>query len=99
MKNCKTFYETQTAIYIKVRLSPSKKICVICLIESPLKIMKNAFYFIIRQNQVNFLVYSQGSKKIGLVGWKSNCNRVVIVKKMIFCIANTEEKPTIYNLL
>ena len=25
-----------------------KKICVICLIESPLKLMKNAFYFILK---------------------------------------------------
>ena len=32
----------------KVGLSPSKKICVICLIESPLKMMKNAFYFILK---------------------------------------------------
>ena len=29
----------------KVGLSPSKRISVICLIESPLKMMKNAFYF------------------------------------------------------
>ena len=33
---------------VKVRLSPSKKICVICLIESPLKMMKNTFYFILK---------------------------------------------------
>ena len=26
---------------------PHKNICVICLIESPLKMMKNAFYFIL----------------------------------------------------
>ena len=32
---------------LKVGLSPSKKICVICLIESLLKMMKNAFYFIL----------------------------------------------------
>ena len=32
----------------KVRLLPSKKICVICVIESPLKVMKNAFYFILK---------------------------------------------------
>ena len=32
----------------KVGLSPSKNICVICLIESPLKMMKNAFYFILK---------------------------------------------------
>ena len=29
-----------------VKLSPSKKICVICLFESSLKVMKNAFYLI-----------------------------------------------------
>ena len=33
---------------LKVGLSPSKKMCVICLIESPLKMMKNAFYFILK---------------------------------------------------
>ena len=32
----------------KVGLSPSKKIYVICVIESPLKMMKNAFYFILK---------------------------------------------------
>ena len=30
---------------IKIGLSPSKRISVICLIESPLKMMKNVFYF------------------------------------------------------
>ena len=34
--------------FLKVGLSPSKKICVICLIESPLKMMKNAFYFVLK---------------------------------------------------
>ena len=33
---------------LKVGLSPSKKICVIYLIESFLKMMKNAFYFILK---------------------------------------------------
>ena len=33
---------------IKVGLSPSKNILVICLIESPSKVMKNAFYFILK---------------------------------------------------
>ena len=32
----------------KVGLSPSKKNCVICFIESPLKKTKNAFYFILK---------------------------------------------------
>ena len=35
-------------VAVKGGLSPSKKICFICFIESPLKIMKNAFYFILR---------------------------------------------------
>ena len=34
--------------FIKVGLSPSKKDCVICFNESPLKMMKNAFYFILK---------------------------------------------------
>ena len=33
---------------IKVGLSPSKKMCVICSIESPVKVMRNAFYFILK---------------------------------------------------
>ena len=33
---------------VKVGLSCSKKICIICLIESPLKMMKNAFYLILK---------------------------------------------------
>ena len=32
----------------KVGLSPSKTNCVICLIESPLKMMKSAFYLILK---------------------------------------------------
>ena len=35
-------------ICFKVELSPSKNLCAICLIENPLKIMKNAFYFILK---------------------------------------------------
>ena len=34
--------------YVKVGFSPSKKICLINLIESPLKMMKNAFHFILK---------------------------------------------------
>ena len=33
---------------LKVGLSPSKKIYVICFIESPLRMMKNAFYLILK---------------------------------------------------
>ena len=32
-------------IFIKVGFSPSKKTLFYCFIESPLKVMKNAFYF------------------------------------------------------
>ena len=32
----------------KIGLSPSKKMCVICLTESPLRMMKNTFYFILK---------------------------------------------------
>ena len=31
-----------------VGLSPSEKICVVCIIERPLKMMKNVFYFIVK---------------------------------------------------
>ena len=34
--------------FFKVGLSPYKKNCVICFIERPLKVMKNAFYFIVK---------------------------------------------------
>ena len=33
---------------LKVGLSPSKKNCFICFYESPLKMMKNAFYFTLK---------------------------------------------------
>ena len=41
-------FELSFYISIKIGLSPSKKNCVICFIESPLKVMKNAFYFILK---------------------------------------------------
>ena len=40
-----------TAIVIRafqVELSPSKQACFICFDESPLKVMENAFYFILK---------------------------------------------------
>ena len=33
---------------LQVALSPSKKNCVICLMESPLKTIKNVFYFVLK---------------------------------------------------
>ena len=48
-----------TFFSLKFRLSPSKKGCGICFIESPLKTMKNPFYFILKAHFVlkifNFL--------------------------------------------
>ena len=40
--------ESRSGFELKVGLSPSKEIFVICLIESPLKIMKSAFYVILK---------------------------------------------------
>ena len=39
---------TITPRFIKVGLSPSKKIIFICFNESPLKVMKNTFSFILK---------------------------------------------------
>ena len=41
-------YIFSVEIFFKVGLSTSKKNCVICFIESPLKVIKNAFYFILK---------------------------------------------------
>ena len=42
------FRSLQLDVAFKVGLSPSEKICVVCFIESPLKMMKNAFYLILK---------------------------------------------------
>ena len=34
--------------FVKIGLSPSKKDCVVCLIESPLRMTKNVFYFVLK---------------------------------------------------
>ena len=39
---------SSTFYYLKLDSHLPKKICVICFIESPLKIMKNVFYFILK---------------------------------------------------
>ena len=51
----------------KVGLSPSKTKCVICLIESPLKIMKNGFYFILKALSV-IKIFKFLSQLFGHVG-------------------------------
>ena len=42
------FISLLTAPIVKAGLSPSKKNLVVCFIESPLKIIKNTFYFILK---------------------------------------------------
>ena len=51
---------------VKVGLSLSKKKCVICFIESPLKMMKNAFYFILKALSV-LKIFKFLSRLFGLV--------------------------------
>ena len=41
-----SFEKASNGDVFKIGLSPSKKIIFLCFNESPLKIMKNAFYFI-----------------------------------------------------
>ena len=41
-------FSVSLAGMVKVGLSTSKNICSICLDKSPLKIIKNAFYFILK---------------------------------------------------
>ena len=48
-------------------LSPSKNICFTCLIESPLKMMENAFYFILKALFV-LKIFKFLSRLFGLVG-------------------------------
>ena len=45
---CKTLLLYVSCVYLKVRLSTSKKKCFICFNGSPLKMMKNAIYFILK---------------------------------------------------
>ena len=57
---------------VKVGLSTPEKTCVICLIESPLEMMKNAFYFILKalfcpQDILVFVTTFWSSRKNGLI--------------------------------
>ena len=58
----------------KVGLSLSKNICVICLIESPLKLMKNAFYFILKAPFV-LKIFKFLSRLFGHVGKTARLER------------------------
>ena len=48
----KTAFAHPPCVFIKVGLSPHKKVCVSCLIERSLVMMKNAFYFILKSFSV-----------------------------------------------
>ena len=56
---------------VKVRLLPFKKNCVISLTESPLKMMKNAFYFIVKAYFIQkiFKILSQLLGYVGKMAW------------------------------
>ena len=55
----------------KVGLSPSKRICVICSIESPLKMMKNTFYLFLNALFVLkiFKILSRLFGHVGKTSW------------------------------
>ena len=59
--------KSEMCLGFKVGLPPSKNICVICLIESPLKMMKNAFYFILKALSV-LKIFTFLSQLFGHVG-------------------------------
>ena len=58
-------------LWFKVGLSPSKKFCVIYLIENPLKMMKNAFYFTLKALFVLkiFKFFSRLFGHVGKTAW------------------------------
>ena len=91
--------------WIKVGLSPSKKNCVICFIESHLRMMKNAFNFILNALFVlkifKFLSWLLGhvEKTVWLEreGWFQNSWRHNLVNKQLqytYCPISHEVKAT-----
>ena len=48
LKYLSNVWRTPEMPLIEVGRSPSRKNCVICFIESPLKMMENGFYFILK---------------------------------------------------
>ena len=54
-------------LLVKAKLSPAKKNCVICLIESSLKMMKNVFYFVLKALFV-LKIFKFMSRHFGHVG-------------------------------
>ena len=59
---------------IKVRLSPSKKSCVVCLIKIPLKMRKNNFYLILKALFV-LKIFKFLSRNFGHVGKTASLQR------------------------
>ena len=62
------FFSMKYCFSIRVGLSPSKKDCVICLVESPLKMMKNVFNFVLKAFLVLEIFKSFSSRHYGHVG-------------------------------
>ena len=71
-----------SASTLKVRLTPLTKICIIWLIESPLKMMKNAFYFILKALSI-LKIFKFLSRHLGHV-WKTAwLNRLRLISKFM----------------
>ena len=66
-KYMKGYDKNKKSLYLKVGLSPSKKINVTCFIEGPLKMKKNSFYFILKALFV-LKIFKFLSRRFGHVG-------------------------------
>ena len=64
----------EVRLKVKLKLSPSKKTCALCFIESPLKIMKIAFYFILKALFV-LKIFKSLSWLLGHVGKTASLER------------------------
>ena len=71
-----------SASTLKVRLSPLKKICTICLIQSLLKVMKNAFYFILKALSI-LKIFKFLSRHFGHVWKMAWLNRLKLTSKFM----------------
>ena len=71
-----------SASTLKVRLSPLKKICIICLIQSLLKMMKNAFYFILKALSI-LKIFKFLSRHFGHVWKMAWLNRLNLTSKFM----------------
>ena len=71
-----------SASTLKVRLSPLKKICIICLIQSLLKMMKNAFYFILKALSI-LKIFKFLSRHFGHVWKMAWLNRLKLTSKFM----------------